>query len=701
MNIMFGERSVEVVPWTPAMGCIGQVISYDTETTAIGKPDSIPDLVLASVFNGEQAFLIHRDHAGAFWQSHGQALVFMHTAAFDLEVTTKQCGFEFHDMVSHDRILDIGLLHRLYGVATAGQVPHKWNLALLSEQYLGVPLDKDVAIRLGFDRYLARPGFTLADVAEPDLTYAAKDAIATFLIGVKLKALTEELCARYAAKGRLSHNIQLRADIALRAVEHAGVMVDSARVREQIRQADRDLIEALRVLQRYGYYPGKKGNRAQFDHIVRQIETELGASIPVCPNTRTKSQAELDLHPIAGHEFVRAFLDYQGLVKMKSTFLEPMKAARGRLHPHYNTLVVTGRTSCSNPNIQQFPRAGDIRECIVASPGHVFLACDYKALELCTLAQILVHRYGQSRLCDLINAGMDPHKFTAAEILHKPMDKVSKAERQKAKAVNFGLPGGMGSRALMEYARASYGVTLSEDEAQHWRDHWLELFPEMKDYLKREDGIDKLARILDLTDFPSKHPLPARVAAMILVRISGGANETRDGKPFTPAELAWAWGKIGRSPVADIARWQKDIAARKGSRELQQALFSAETVVLPTGRVRANCSFTEARNTPFQGLAADGAKLALYDLVRAGFRVVAFIHDEVLVELPESSNLNEATERIAGIMVTAMRNLCPDVRIEVEYAVMRRWDKNAKAVYDNAGRLVPFEDAGQPDASAA
>ena len=54
-----------------------------------------------------------------------------------------------------------------------------------------------------------------------------------------------------------------------------------------------------------------------------------------------------------------------------------------------------------------------------------------------------------------------------------------------------------------------------------------------------------------------------------------------------------------------------------------------------TGRVRGRVGFTQARNTPFQGLAADGAKLALWALIRAGYRVVAFIHDEIIVELPE------------------------------------------------------------------
>lgn len=47
-------------------------------------------------------------------------------------------------------------------------------------------------------------------------------------------------------------------------------------------------------------------------------------------------------------------------------------------------------------------------------------------------------------------------------------------------------------------------------------------------------------------------------------------------------------------------------------------------------------NFTQARNTPFSGLAADGAKTALWNLTHIGFRVVAFIHDEFVIEIPNN-----------------------------------------------------------------
>ena len=81
---------------------------------------------------------------------------------------------------------------------------------------------------------------------------------------------------------------------------------------------------------------------------------------------------------------------------------------------------------------------------------------------------------------DLINQGVDLHRHVAAMVLRKPEAEVAPEERQKAKAIDFGLPGGMGVRGLLEYAAKSYGVKLDMEESARWRTAWLALFPEMQ-----------------------------------------------------------------------------------------------------------------------------------------------------------------------------------------------------------------------------
>jgi hypothetical protein len=104
--------------------------------------------------------------------------------------------------------------------------------------------------------------------------------------------------------------------------------------------------------------------------------------------------------------------------------------------------------------------------------------------------------------------------------------------------------------------------------------------------------------------------------------------------------------------------------------------------------LRAATTFSARHNTMFQGLAADGAKVALWKLWRADYRLVNFIHDEILVELPEGSNLALHAEIVRHIMIDAMQQVVPDVHIDVQYSVSGMWAKSAEVMIDEEGRLT-------------
>ena len=93
-----------------------------------------------------------------------------------------------------------------------------------------------------------------------------------------------------------------------------------------------------------------------------------------------------------------------------------------------------------------------------------------------------------------------------------------------------------------------------------------------------------------------------------------------------------------------------------------------------TGRLRADTTYCAEKNTPFQGLAADGAKIALYNLMDAGFKLVGFVHDEIITEVPE--NTSEEMRRLQEeIMVNSMSLVVPDVKISVESTISPRYCK--------------------------
>lgn len=710
MNIPFQDAKYDAVVWRPATGRVAKTFSYDTETTLVDDPGAVPEYVIGSVFDGACVYFIRRQDLSAFWSAHADCTVYMHTVAFDIEVTTRACGFDVRPMVETGLIRDISIYFRVLQCATTGDVPHKYNLGLMSEILLGVKLEKEDGVRTDFARFFHDGAVDYIAIPEAHLEYAARDAVATYRLGEALEERCRYVHAQHTPPtqngnlgtngnsaqpwGWLGHDIQLRGDIALRQIERFGIAVDPAAEETAELKFDAKLEIARETLGRYGYVPGKSGNRAVYDAIIGDLERQRGISIPRASKTKAVSQAEDDLTPLADHEFVAAFVQVKQLDKLKNTYLRHLKAPTCRIHPHYTLLVRTGRTSCSSPNVQNLPRDGGVRECIVPAAGHVFITCDYSMLELCTLAQITYSRYGRSVMRDQINAGVDLHRHVAAMVLNKPEAEVSKTERQKVKAIDFGLPGGMGVHGLMGYASGSYGVDLTLDEAERWRGAWLALFPEMQEYLASGDDLARLGETLDMASHPDESPqMSPSAAAGLVMRVAGGAAESSAGRVFSREEINWAWKQIAEGRAGSVKAMAEAIRFRRGSPELRRAVMPGLPSVIPTGRVRADCSYTERHNWPFQALAADGAKLALYDLIRAGYRIVAFVHDEVLVEVPKRDDYRAVADDISRIMIGAMRHVCPDVAIRTEYTVMSRWRKGAKATYDEQGRLVPYEDS--------
>jgi len=114
-----------------------------------------------------------------------------------------------------------------------------------------------------------------------------------------------------------------------------------------------------------------------------------------------------------------------------------------------------------------------------------------------------------------------------------------------------------------------------------------------------------------------------------------------------------------------------------------------------SGRRRGGIGFTDGANSYFQGLVADGAKCALYDVVRAcwmepesalfGSRPVLFIHDEIIIEAPEG-RASVAADELARLMIQGIKPFLPDLPIEVEAWCSRIWTKGLDEARDPDGR---------------
>ena len=75
--------------------------------------------------------------------------------------------------------------------------------------------------------------------------------------------------------------------------------------------------------------------------------------------------------------------------------------------------------------------------------------------------------------------GEDIHRVTAAEVLGKPPAELSRDERNRAKAVNFGIIYGISSFGLSEQ------LGISREEAQAYIDTYLARFPLVNEFIER------------------------------------------------------------------------------------------------------------------------------------------------------------------------------------------------------------------------
>jgi DNA polymerase I len=159
-----------------------------------------------------------------------------------------------------------------------------------------------------------------------------------------------------------------------------------------------------------------------------------------------------------------------------SSFISPTS---GRLHGDYALPTVAGRLTCRRPNLQQL--TVDARAAVRAGPGKILLCSDYGQIEL----RILAERAGEAVMRAAFAAGQDIHTLTASRftpnIAELPKDQ-QRLPRNKAKAVNYGLPYGMGAETLKRKAWKDYGLDMSLDEIIVIRDGWFDTYPSIKPY---------------------------------------------------------------------------------------------------------------------------------------------------------------------------------------------------------------------------
>jgi DNA polymerase I-like protein with 3'-5' exonuclease and polymerase domains len=700
---------------------LGDCIAIDTETILIEDRRRVPDLCLVSVSDGQQHFVLQPCRLAELLELHlsnGTHLI-CHNIAFDFPVMDKYLTVSkeaearnlLWTAVDENRVHDTMLLAVLISLAQ-NDCDLRPSLESACDEHLGVVLEKD-EYRLRFNE--------LKDTAWSDVDvgffqYAVKDAIATWFLFAVLTHMANEICQKHGVTdefGFLTESIQVKAAIGLDRITRNGMSIDLdrlKRLRADLESGVSNLVEEIhtiapdvwRIVTKTGDVAinartglprvNQKALRSYLlgiaeRHRLDVLRTGKGE---VSLSTKTFWGQHRNLDPL-----IDLYCEYSGKTKLRSFFAG---LNHSRIHPKYETIKRTGRTSCSQPNIQQLPAGSPIREVVVASPGKVLFIIDYSCIELRTLASECHRLFGHSCLRKVLVEGKDPHSYTAAMFADISLDEFEKHSdrkqlRQHAKVFNFGIPGGFGPKSLVDFAKLEYGIDLTVEGAERFiRKLTHDVYPELRIYLS-EDTMSILATKLLVAPLELQATWPEPYHLGMLQKIIQGNPYRADGTPYRQTTVDRMWLELHslcRNPDLLDHITSRNTAAGSPLRYLFESSVSTAT-----GRIRGGVRFTQSKNTPFQGLAADGCKLALWNLTKAGYRVIAFIHDEFVIELPESDHYTEVAADINRICCESMEQFVPGIPVTCEYAVTRRWSKKAEAVYDDAGRLLEWTSPNQ------
>ena len=270
----------------------------------------------------------------------------------------------------------------------------------------------------------------------------------------------------------------------LARMEFYGIEIETNYLREMAKDFDEKLRKLDEEAHKFGDEPFNINSPKSLGHFLFEtlkLEPATKKNKTHGLSTDQDTLESLD-HPIAS-----IILQYRTISKLRSSYTESLidcaDRASSRIHCHFNECVTaTTRLSSSDPNLQNIPARSDlgrqIKRAFVPAKGHCFVSADYSQIELRVLASL-------SQDPVLVNAyqnDLDIHALTASELFDKKIDDVTKAERQIAKSINFGIVYGMGSQKL------SREVHISKQEAKQFLEKFNQRFPVLAQWLD-DNGI--------------------------------------------------------------------------------------------------------------------------------------------------------------------------------------------------------------------
>lgn len=675
-------------------------IAFDTETYPFpirGKATlkTCPRLVCLSYHTGPSTHdpvLLGRDDGIAqfmSWMKDPDVTLIGANTQFDLLVMARACHEEagenllpaIFDMCEDGRIIDIQIREQLADIAQGGMfIRGAYSLGDLVKRYLNRKVEGKSGPDVWRVRYHELDGIPVDSWPEAASEYAKLDAWYTHQVFNRQRSeiLNEayQVCASLclglmSAWGLMTdteHALKVDAFYAQREDLHRREMqaieVDTSAYSAYLAQQARingdstpaPLSNPLRLIRKSGSQD-MKAKKA----LVYNAFQSLGENPILTDKGAVKTDKKVFAYLTdkgASDPAFQIIRRFNQATKFRSTYLTPILDSQGGpLCARFRPLVNTGRISCASPNMTNIPArlnaeererraadpiaivGADIRGAFIPRPGHVFIGADYAAIEMGGLAQVLCNLNGHiTTLGESINRGEDQHLRVAVHLLGEPYDVLARKHKENKAAAKAGDPKPYsGVHMMREIAKiANYGFAGGAS-AQTFIDYASQFG------IKIDIETATLARRAWLSSWPEMQDYFSWISSQEQIVFVGGERRSRYDMMQHGPGGAMPW------------------------------------------RPRLCFKYTEAANTMFQGICADGAKLALWYLTKAcwvdessplfGCRPVLFVHDEFVLEVPED-RAGDAGAELERLMIEGMKAFLPDIEVKAEYEIMHdRWSK--------------------------
>jgi DNA polymerase I-like protein with 3'-5' exonuclease and polymerase domains len=470
-------------------------VALDIETYGNGLNPWRGDIRLLSLaVPGHPAWLLDLKEIGYDLGELGQCLqehqIIAHNAKFDLLWLRHKCGLKLHNVfctLSAARLLSNGKRELRNGLYAC------W------ERFLALPPGTEHGKSDWGGMFLT----------EDQLEYAATDVLHLHRLKDKqLEAITtEQLQAVLDLENRLIPVVV--------EMEYRGFGINKERLLGVMDDYSAELDEAL------GHFKEAFGEEIN-PNSPKQLKEALTEKGLKLSNTSEQTLKE------EGQPLTTCILNYRSAKKQMEQAETILKAIEGdgRIHARFEpTGTNTGRFSSKKPNLQNIGR-GKLRTCFIPNEGHRLVVADYSQVELRIAAAIA----GEEKMIQAYEQGSDLHRQTASIVLGKPVEDISKEDRQLAKAVNFGLLYGQSAKGLVVYAETSYGVKLDIEQARQIRRKFFDEYKHLREWHSQADkDASSNCEILS-TQLGRKRWLPVegdvrwqRFTALLNAPVQGGA----------------------------------------------------------------------------------------------------------------------------------------------------------------------------------